>query len=248
MLVNLGNPGVWNWVPPTPDGRGSSQGSLPRWPRKRFWMNRPAWLTLAPTSGRAGLHHSWSSVSCGFLGTHCPKSSAPAAATGCVHTPPCVILTAARYGAGSSSQFQRLSRPPPRRPPPLTFPWASEVYQGSKIPCLEVSRAGLHALVFYTNNSWHRNSTALAMLIWRGDQTNTKTWAIHIPWIGSEEERNKYILWKNSQEEILTLIFKETGASDWLDQIPAVVSPSLKMFPTLSSSLPGTTFLFFGEL
>lgn len=47
MLVNLGNPGVWTWVPPTPDGRGSSQCSLPRWPRKRFWMNESSRVTHA---------------------------------------------------------------------------------------------------------------------------------------------------------------------------------------------------------
>ena len=44
-------------------------------------------------------------------------------------------------------------------------------------------------------------------------------------------------------------IFVETGPSDaligWLDQSPAMVSASLKMSPTLSSSLLGMTYLLF---
>lgn len=82
------------------------------------------------------------------------------------------------------------------------FPMGLRSHHESKIPCPELPRAGLHSLVFYTNSFWHHNSAILAALTWRGK--NTKTGAIHIPRIGSEEERHKYKVWKNSQEEILT--------------------------------------------
>lgn len=44
------------------------------------------------------------------------------------------------------------------------FPMGLRSHHGGKIPCLKVSRAGSHSLVFYTNSSWHRHSTALAVL------------------------------------------------------------------------------------
>ena len=55
------------------------------------------------------------------------------------------------------------------------FPMSLRSHHGSKIPCLEVSRAGLYSLAFYTNSSWHHNSTVLVVLIWRAKKTHSKT-------------------------------------------------------------------------
>lgn len=166
-------------------------------------MNRPAWLTLAPTSGSSGLYHSWSSVSCGFLGTCCPESSAPAAAASCIHTPLCVILTATRYRAVPEKWA---TPPPPQEAASSYFPMGLRSHRGSKIPCLEVSRTEVHSLLFYTNSFWHGKPTALACVHLETGKQKTKSWAIRIPWIGSEEERNVYtvssINWTNSEENI----------------------------------------------
>lgn len=144
------------------------------------------------------------------------------------------------------------------------FPMGLRNHRGSKIPCLEVSSVGLHPLVFYTNSFWHHHSIALAVLIWRGaGETNTKTWAVHIPRIGSEEERNKYTLWKNPQEKNTDVnslwhmacggkevtIIKETGASDTLLHWTRVLLCSLHHLKCSHyNSLPGTTFLLFYQL
>lgn len=137
------------------------------------------------------------------------------------------------------------------------FPMGLRNHRRSKIPCLEVSRVGLHPLVFYTNSFWHHHSIALAVLIWRGGgKTNTKTWAVHIPRIGSEEERNKYTLWKNPQENkywhkqlVAHGCFKETGASDTLLHWTGVLLCSLHHLKCPHyNSLPRTTFLLFYQL
>lgn len=71
---------------------------------------------------------------------------------------------------GGSSKDRASSPLLPQKASSSYFPRSLRSHHEGKIPCPEVSRGELYSLLFYPNSSWHRNSTALAVFIRRGEE------------------------------------------------------------------------------
>lgn len=85
MFINLGTPGV-DLVLSNPRQGEAASVPCPDDPENVLTKLSSVTLTLAPTSGRSGLHHSYPQRPTGSGNAPAQSQVAPAAAAGCVHT------------------------------------------------------------------------------------------------------------------------------------------------------------------